>query len=71
MRYREDAVTGDIGAPVANDGMMVGTALYALLVGIGICLVGIRSRLIWATLMGGSLTGVSIIYLGAVVLGFA
>jgi hypothetical protein len=71
MRYREDAVTGDIGAPVVNDGMMVGTALYALLAGIGICLIGIRSRLIWATLMGGSLAGLSVVYLGAVVLGYA
>jgi hypothetical protein len=71
MRYREDAVTGDIGAPVVNEGMLVGTALYALLAGIGICLVGIRSRLVWAILMGGSLAGVSMVYLGAVVLGYA
>ncbi|ADE14643.1 hypothetical protein Nhal_1500 [Nitrosococcus halophilus Nc 4] len=71
MRYREDAITGEMGAPIVNEGMLTGTALYALLVGIGICIVGIRTGLIWATLMGGSLAGVSAVYLGAVVLGYA
>jgi hypothetical protein len=70
MRYREDAITGDVGAPAAGEEMLIGTALYALVVGIGICILGIRSRLLWATLMGGFLAGTSVIYLGAAVLGY-
>lgn len=69
MRYREDAVTGGAGAPV-SDGMIVGTAIYTLVVGIGLCLLGIRSRLMWVTAMGGILVVVSVVYLGAAVLGF-
>lgn len=70
MRYREDAITGDVGAPIVNEGMLMGTALYALVVGIGICIVGIRTGLLWATLMGGLLAASSAVYLGAAVLGY-
>jgi hypothetical protein len=71
MRYKEDAITGGVGAPAADEGILAATAFYALVVGIGICVLGIRSRLVWAMLMGGSLAGASAIYLGAIVLGFA
>ncbi len=70
MRYREDPVTGGAGAPVGDE-MIVGTAIYALVVGIGLCFLGVRSRLLWVTMMGGVLAGSSVIYLGAAVLGFS
>jgi hypothetical protein len=71
MRYREDAITGDVGVPAANEGMLVATALYALVIGIGILVLGIRSRLVWAMLMGGLLATASAVYLSAIALGYA
>lgn len=68
MRYREDAVTGGVGAPV-GDGMTVGTAIYTLALGAGLCFFGIRSRLMWVTVMGGILATASLVYLIAAVLG--
>lgn len=71
MRYREDAVTGDIGAPTADEGVIVGMAVYALVVGIGMCFFGFRTRIPWLIFMGGTLTIASTVYLGAFVLGYA
>lgn len=71
MRYREDAITGDIGAPTADEGVIVGMAVYALVVGIGICFFGLRTRIPWLIFMGGTLTIASTVYLGAFVLGYA
>lgn len=71
MRYQIDAVTGGIGDPAVHIGVLVATAFYTLLVGIGICALGLHKRVGWAIFMGGTLAGVSTVYLGAIVLGYA
>lgn len=71
MRYKEDAITGGIGAPVADEGVLAATALFALVAGIIVCVVGSRVRILWAIVTGGSLALVSGVYLVAIMLGYS
>lgn len=69
MRYRIDPVTGGAGAPVGHE-MIVATAVFTLLIGLGFCLMGRRGRQHWVTAIGSVLVVSSAVYLGAVMLGF-
>lgn len=70
MRYQIDPGTGGMGAPVGDNGMIIGSAIYGLLLGIAFFYMGKRSRLLWVTVIGVFLVGSSVVYLGAAMLGF-
>ena len=70
MRYQIDPGTGGVGVPIGDDGMIIGSAIYGLLLGIAFYYMGKRSRLLWVTIMGVFLVGSSVVYLGAAMLGF-
>ncbi|BAW80558.1 hypothetical conserved protein [Candidatus Nitrosoglobus terrae] len=71
MRYKEDVITGGVGAPVADEGILAATALFALIAGIIVCIVGKRVHILWAIVTGGSLAVVSGVYLVAIMLGYS
>lgn len=72
MGYQIDPGTGAVGAPVGDgmiDGVLLAANIYGLLIGIGCCYFGIRSRLLWLKILGGLLVVSHVGYLGAVMLG--
>jgi hypothetical protein len=62
MRYREDS-SGPAVASV-DESMVSGTAVYALLAGLLLCVAGVRSRKYWLASMGAVLVVSSGAYLG-------
>ena len=70
MRYRIDPVTGQPISQV-NEDMLVATAVFGFLVGIGFVIAGVRGRQAWLALWGGSLVLASTTYMGAVAFGFS
>jgi hypothetical protein len=71
MRYRVGDSPGELGAPVTDDGMLVGTALFGLVTGALFVYMGLRGRQIWLSAWGTGLVLASITYLVANVLGFS
>ncbi|MBD3670292.1 MAG: hypothetical protein HUJ29_05915 [Gammaproteobacteria bacterium] len=47
-----------------NEGMIAGTALFGLLIGILLFMAGLRARIYWLPLWGGGLALASLAYLG-------
>lgn len=70
MRYRIDPITGEMGAPASHEAIVV-TVVFTLLIGIGLCCLGIWGRQPWIVVMAGVLVILSVIYLAAMVLGIA
>lgn len=68
MRYEEATQQADNIASV-NANMMLGTAVYTLLVGIGFVLFGLRVRKRWITFWGTTMVMAGTAYLVAVVAG--
>ena len=56
-------------ASVDSD-MMLGTVVYALLVGIGFVIFGVHVRSLWVTFWGATMVLASLAYLVAVMAGF-
>jgi hypothetical protein len=54
MRYRETTQQADSIASVSTD-MMLGTAIYTLLLGIGFVAFGVRVRKRWITFWGATM----------------
>lgn len=67
MRYVEGTETP---AAEVSPPMVVGTAVYALLLGIGLVVVGLKVRQRWVAFWGGGLTLASTGYLGALLMGY-
>lgn len=61
MRYRDNASEW-VGASV-DESMLVGTALYALVAGVLLCVAGVRSRRFWLLSMGAILLASSSVFL--------
>ena len=57
------------GSPL-SDGMFIGSAVYALALGIGAVVLGMRVRQRWVAFWGGGLAVASAAYLVALMLGF-
>ena len=68
MRFRETNQQTDNIASVDSD-MMLGTAVYTLLVGIGFVLFGVRVRRLWVTFWGATMVLASVAYLVAAMAG--
>ncbi|NIR31424.1 MAG: hypothetical protein GWN84_19355 [Gammaproteobacteria bacterium] len=68
MRYREGA-SPDTAASGATDGLTAMTATYTLVVGVGLIVAGVRTRLKWLLCLGVALTATSGSYLAALFLG--
>ncbi|CAH9017918.1 hypothetical protein [Candidatus Nitrosacidococcus sp. I8] len=73
MRYRETSPEDVVGIQDtgADEGIMMVTAIYSLIVGVGICILGIKKRVFWAVISGASMALASIAYLIASALGYA
>lgn len=69
MRYREGSLPGELGEPVPGDGMLIGTAVFGLLTGIGFVIAGVYGRQRWLTVWGGGLVLSSVTYLCTFVVG--
>lgn len=70
MRYREGETPSDLGPPVSDE-MLLGTAVYGLILGLGFFIFAIRARQLWLAFWGGGLFVASVAYLGAMALGVA
>ena len=68
MRYDDSLQQADKIASVST-GMMVGTAVYTLLLGIGFVIFGIYVRKRWVTFWGGTMVLAGSAYLIAVLTG--
>ena len=68
-RYREGAPPEQVGSAVSNE-MLIGSAVYGLLLGIGLVIVGIRAKQAWLAFWGGVLVLGSAAYLVTVAAGF-
>jgi hypothetical protein len=62
MRYREGPTPGALGEPM-SDALGAGTAVYALVLGIGFVIAGWRFKQRWMIVWGAGLAGVSVGYL--------
>jgi len=64
-RYRIGE-TPDLGNAVdANDSaLIIGTAIFGLVTGIGFLLAGLRTRMLWLIFWGAGLAIASLLYLG-------
>jgi hypothetical protein len=61
-RYREGEVPGELGPPVF-DYLSMGTAVYSVLLGIGLIIAGRRFKQLWMTVWGAGLVIVSVGFL--------
>lgn len=61
MRYRDNAAE-PVGAAV-DDAMVFGTAVYALVAGLALCVAGVRTRKYWLASMGAVLIASSSAFL--------
>lgn len=69
VRYREGSQpSGDVST--VTDDVLVISVVYALIVGVGLCIAAYRYRQIWLVVWGGGLAVVSAIYLGGKALRF-
>jgi len=69
MRYRIGEDVQDLGEPVV-DGLIPFSAILGLLMGIGFVIAGYRGKQIWLLFWGTGLVLVSLVYLGADILGY-
>jgi len=67
-RYREGEIPGELGPPVF-DYLSAGTAVYSVLLGIGLIIAGRRFKQLWMTVWGAGLVIVSAGFLLALCLG--
>lgn len=72
MRYQDDAVAaGQIYGQSANlHNMLLFTVMIALAVGITLLVLGLRGRVLWLTTWSAMLIVLSVLYIGADVLGY-
>ena len=69
MRYQEGKIPEDFGSAISPE-MLAGSAIYGLILAIGMIIIGIRARQIWLAFWGGILLLGSIGYLIAMALGY-
>lgn len=70
MRYQEGTDPSQT-AYAGTQEMLVGSAVYGLLVGIGLFAAGLKTRQLWMVFWGALLTVSSLAYLGAAALGLS
>lgn len=70
MRYQEGTDPG-LTAYAGSDAVLLGSAVYGLLLGIGLLAFGLRRRELWMSFWGALLILGSLAYLGAAALGLA
>ena len=66
MRYR---IGSEPGESISDD-MLVVTAVFGLVMGIGFVVTGLQARQNWLIFWGGGLVVASVVYIVAVVLGY-
>jgi hypothetical protein len=69
MRYPDGQIPEDFGSAVSPE-MLAGSAIYGLMVAIGMILIGLRARQIWLAFWGAVLLIGSLAYLIARALGY-
>lgn len=70
MRYLEGTDPAET-AFAGSHGILVGTAIYGLLLGVGFLVFGLKRRELWMAFWGALLGLSSLAYLGTRLLGFA
>jgi hypothetical protein len=69
MRYPDGQTPDDIGSAVSPE-MLAGSAIYGLVVAIGMILMGLRARQLWLAFWGAVVLIGSLAYLIARALGY-
>ena len=63
MRYREGMESELANKHAVSDGMLSGTAVFGLIIGIGFVIAGLRARQYWLAVWGSGLVLASLAYL--------